>query len=250
MVKMIARPTDADVLSWWLPAPGPLTFVGSTRRYYSCVADVVYVSEDRGRRWVRAGVLPPRDGGFRASCRTLYATSSGLLYAGTSQGIYSSGDGGKTWSSISGNVLARTSVDFVVGDAGGALYVNGMSAELPEGKASYKSLDGGKQWSITEWGERDALAPDVPALVGLVNGKLYASLRRGLFVSSDGARTWLPAGNGIRQASQQEVGPQDVVTAVKADRARVYALTPRQLYKLDTASGVWTALGRKGIPER
>lgn len=241
---------DADVLAWWVPAPGPLAFDASSRKHFSCVSDAVYVSDDRGRRWTRAGLLPQRSDGLRADCRTLHAAPGELLHAGTSTGVRVSADAGKTWSSIDHAALRGAAVDFMAGDDSGAVYLNARSTALPGGKASYKITNAGRRWSAIDWPQPAALDPEVPGLVGFVGGKLYASLRTGLFVSSDGARTWSPSGRGIARGSPGSGVAAEVVTSVQGDRTRLYALTARQVYKFDAASGAWSALGRKGIPER
>lgn len=116
----------------------------------------------------------------------------GTLWVGTAQGLFRSGDQGRTLTPVTlpGAATSREVTAVAVAPASSkAVYV------ATAGEGIFRSEDGGRTWAAANQG-LDAL--DVRGLaLSPTDGRLHAQVRgKGLFRSSNGARTWERVDNG------------------------------------------------------
>jgi photosystem II stability/assembly factor-like uncharacterized protein len=152
------------------------------------VSPPAHAPQDRSHERVAEWVT---DGPWGADVRALAAapTQPGMLYAGTSRGVFRSGDGGREWTETSALPVADTVVTVAV--------TASSSPQILAGTASnglFRSLDGGESW--------DPVAPEmfaqsqgeVAPLVADPNDGLtiYAAVAGMVFKSVDGGEIWNP----------------------------------------------------------
>jgi photosystem II stability/assembly factor-like uncharacterized protein len=121
-------------------------------------------------------------------------THAGVVFAGTTVGVYASSDYGDTWQARSHGLPADDGVDaLALGSfpAGLALFAG------TEAHGVYISLDAGATWQASGNG----LPPGV-AVFGLLDDApgrtLYAALAaRGVYASADGGQTWVARDSGL-----------------------------------------------------
>ncbi len=109
-------------------------------------------------------------------------TAQGIL-AGTSKGLYVSGDEGATWAAASADVLTRQ----IYALAGDPASPSTLWAGTDDGV--YRSADGGAHWA------RVSAAPGGNVHAVLVvsgSGRILAGADSGLYSSTDGGATWPP----------------------------------------------------------
>jgi photosystem II stability/assembly factor-like uncharacterized protein len=197
-----ANPATLYVAAWRLGEPG----------------GGLWISHDGGRTWSVAEGL--RDQSIRAFAQS--PSNPGILYAGTLEGVFRSGDAGASWKLISPpgsreihNVesLAIDPVDPDVVYAG--------TWHLP-----WKTSDGGKSWNNIKRGIIDdsdvfsiIIDPDRPAVV-------YASACSGIYKSRNAGELFKRVEGIPSTARRTRVLMQD-----PANRAVVYAGTTEGLYK-------------------
>jgi len=163
-------------------------------RLYAAGSGGLYRSEDKGEAWTVAGPVPfPY-----LPCMVMDAFDSQILYVGTccgirgsSQGVYKTMDGGRSWSQKQNGFL-RTEEKWVLALAAdpqtpGVLYAGTRGGV-------FKTTDGGESWNrtpLTQSIASLAIDPREPAT-------LYAALSRGgVFRSDDGGGTWRAVAAGI-----------------------------------------------------
>ena len=111
---------------------------------------------------------------------------NGDLFAGTSFGVYASGDGGLHWRSLSTD-LTNPRVQSLVA-SGGILFAG------TQGGGVCRSTDRGQSWRAANSGLTD---PYVQAMV-LSNGVLIAGTQAGgVYVSMNSGSTWEQRSNGL-----------------------------------------------------
>jgi photosystem II stability/assembly factor-like uncharacterized protein len=204
------------------PAHALLVDPSDPDRVYAANAQDVQVTTDGGLSWQ---TLPagPRPGGALALAAD--PAVPGHLLAGTiGAGVYSSTDGGATWTA-SGLGLVNTAVAAVAfDDADTAIFVAGAAGV-------YRTLDGGATWDLTSFGGAKAVAvsgsPSDPHT-------LYAAIFLPPQVARtvDGGATWQTA--SILSASALAVSLDDPAT--------LYAATPQALMKSTDGGVTWTAV--------
>ncbi len=117
-------------------------------------------------------------------------TNSENVYAGTSSGLYTSNDGGATWS-----LGLYRDVQAVAVDPATPTTVYAGTCSDPDGL--YKSTDGGVNWSASNSGLPthcvDSLAVD-PVSTGTIYAGTTGQLSNGVFKSTNGAASWSPSG--------------------------------------------------------
>jgi hypothetical protein len=120
--------------------------------------DIIYISNDEGRTWTKAS---PPSTGERVITLTANKTDSGIVYASTTNGLFSSTNQGKSWQKVHVPLIAEGSI------------VSGLEISH-DGKTAYafvipnqdengfviKSSDGTNTWTKTD---------------GQVNGAKFAS---------------------------------------------------------------------------
>ena len=122
-----------------------------------------------------------------------FATSDpNIAYAGGSDAVFRSEDGGHTWQQVSGGndgwgppgVRAGFPIDFQVDprDAN-RIFANNY------GGGNFLSEDGGRTWQVASAGYTGAQVRDI-AVDPHDPARVYAAARSGIFVSADGGATW------------------------------------------------------------
>jgi hypothetical protein len=176
-----ARPEDR-ILERWVPLPRleggvVLSLLKEGDRLYAGLLDAgVLVSTDGARSWAEAKV-----GLGNRSVRAL-AVAGGRLFAGTDDGVFTSGDGAQKWARTG---LAGSDVRAVAA-AGERLYAAAANRV-------FASADGGQSWAQT--------GPDTWAAVAALaasDAALYAATRGdGVWRSEDAGRSWQSLKSGL-----------------------------------------------------
>jgi photosystem II stability/assembly factor-like uncharacterized protein len=160
--------------------------------------DGVYLSTDGGASWKQT----LRDDNINSV--EFAVGDPAIAYAGSSNAIYRSQDGGQTWQRVSGGedgwgppgVRAGFPIDFQVDPRDpNRLFANEY------GGGNFLSADGGKTWTIASAGYTGAQVRDIAVDRGAA-GRVFAAARSGLFVSFDGGQAW--AGLSYPPASAME----------------------------------------------
>ncbi len=183
--------------------------------------DGVYLSTDGGASWkqtLRDDIIESVE---------FAAVDPAIAYAGSSNAIYRSQDGGQTWLRISGGedgwgppgVRAGFPIDFQVDPRDpNRIFANEY------GGGNFLSVDGGRTWTVASAGYTGAQVRDIVVDPG-VAGRVLAAARSGLFASFDGGQAW--AGLSYPPASAMEWtavavdpgNPQHVLAANNWNRA-------------------------------
>jgi photosystem II stability/assembly factor-like uncharacterized protein/Tol biopolymer transport system component len=163
--------------------------------------------------WTTSG--PP---GGRTDALALDPTTS-TLYAGTPGGVFRSVDGGASWVARS-NGLRDLSVQALAIDPATPTT---LYAGTQFGGGVFKTIDGGASWTSRSI---PASAVLTLAIDPVATATVYAGTNLGLFKSTDGGGTWVPANNGLDTLS--------VVTAIAIDPT-----APSTLYVGKNGGGVF-----------
>ena len=195
----------------WAPASSGLgvhTYIlslqaerGSTTRVYAgTIAGGVYVTNDLGGSWVQGGAMPPST---TPSVYDLVAVQANQVYAavddvgGLASGVWFSGDAGVTWTEVSGDPVAGTTLELSAAEAEmRSLAIDGTSPNTLYGGAIgglFKTTNSGTDWNTSQAGISNT---NVRSYVRSATGTTYAgTFGAGVFWSPDGGQTWNP-GNG------------------------------------------------------
>jgi photosystem II stability/assembly factor-like uncharacterized protein len=214
-------PIDALVMDQQDPR---LLYAGNTY-------DGVYKSEDGGVSWARA-VDGLEESGRAHGVLSLAApaSSSGLLYAGTDgRGVYVSADGGETWAPAGTGLEIGIGAIAVHPEDHQHVYVRAFYDRV------YESNDGGLTWQprwegMSNEEEIISLAIDTfdPSI-------LYAGSEDGLYVTTNGAASWIKVGLEGRTVYCVAVHDQD--------RNLIYAGTTDGLFRSNDGGQSWYAWG-------
>lgn len=188
----------------------------------------IYKSLDSGRTWTRPDFALQAKGSCCSFVSQIAVSpqDSAIVYAGTADGnqtasgLWKSTDGGTTWTS------------FGWGD------ITGLALDPRDPNTVYtvwncclaKTTDGGKTWNdvdagLPQWPVGPVLIdPADPDIVYCVTYN-YPSNRSEVFRSTDAAKTWQPAGSGLR-------GNVNSLALDRQDPSIVYAGTTSGLYVL------------------
>jgi photosystem II stability/assembly factor-like uncharacterized protein len=239
--------------------------------YFGAAAGGVWKTEDAGRTW---NPIFDRESAASIGALAVAPSDSRVIYAGTGQiqarydiasgdGVFRSGDGGKTWTHVGLNAtraVGRILVD--PRDANVVLvaalgHIFGPNKE----RGIFRTQDGGRTWTHAlfvdeETGGADLAAdPENPAVIyaSLWQARNYPWLSyflptagpgSGIYKSSDGGRTWSRVeGGGLPS------GPLGRIGLAAARGGRVWALVdapaPAEgtgaagLYRSDDAGATW-----------
>ena len=124
---------------------------------------------------------------------------TGPIYVESSAGdVYRSPDGGQNWIRMVIDPSGNVPVDFftLIPDAAGTLFVGGANYLAPDTNLLFRSDDHGTSWTKTGLGlptsGQVAELVSTPSNPSIVYAAVYG---RGTFKSTDGGKTWLPAGS-------------------------------------------------------
>lgn len=196
------------------------------RRQYAITPGGGVLRRLRGRRWQPVSGLPQ-------VTHALALAPSGVLFAATEFGIYTSGDGGGTW--LSGNRQVQP-LDEVVALA---VLPDAQQTVLACGFENlWRSEDGGDAWLASSAG---LSGQTIEALAIAGDSTIYAGLTfEGILASSDRGATWGRRNRGLGldvppfTDGAQSFFVDDLATAPQ-DPATVYAILGRDLLHSDLA---------------
>ncbi len=175
----------------------PETIYGS-----SGMGDVIYATQNEGKTWT--GVSPPN--GERTIMLEANQTDSGILYASTTSGLFSSMDQGNNWQKINTSLVGEDAVLTGLGtssDNGKIAYAFVIPSQGEDGYV-IKSTDGAKTWAKTD-GQING-AKYLGKFAFGKNGEVYATVNQetpngiasSVYSSNDEGKTWLLEGTNKR----------------------------------------------------
>jgi photosystem II stability/assembly factor-like uncharacterized protein len=236
-------------------APGTI-FAGTDRQLYK--------SADGGAFWQvsSSGMEPPilpnsepqaAGLGLGITALAVHPADSARVYAGTTQGLFVSRDGGASWRSVPELIqlkgwpayptVTQIAIDPTVPDT---VYVAvrlsiGSSAQLE----IFKSTDGGKRWSIPSRGGAGMRSPIGVAFDFDAPDILYGAAASGLWRSNDGGVRWTPI--GLFDSSVLEVallaGRPQAMAALTSPYVR--STRPSALQLSTDGGQTWTEVGEQ-----
>jgi photosystem II stability/assembly factor-like uncharacterized protein len=170
--------------------------------------------------------------------------TAGVVYAGTSNGVYKTTDYGQTWRAISSGLPS--------GDTIAVLTFAAQTHTLLAGTVQhgvYASADGGA-WSASNSG-LPAKAVNVNALLADPDaGIVYLAMDQvGLFASTDDGQHWQRSGQGIPSAANPLSLAELPTKGLNSGGPTLYAGTSRGLFASKDGGSTWTALATQTIPE-
>lgn len=209
---------DSDVMTLTLDR-------GNPRIVYATACSGIYRSTDAAGRWTKIRGIPSSSRRTRAFAQS--PDEPGTLYAGTTQGLWISRDGGVTWQ-------LATAKDLVVNSIGvlpGGIVVLGC-----EGIGVLRSVDGGRSFSASNDGfserfvSRIVFDPDLDRLiVGIWGDRSHG----GVFWAKSPPESWKKLGPGLE-------GREVISLAALGDR--IMAGTDDGVFLFEASSQGWTRL--------
>ncbi|HKV86285.1 MAG TPA: hypothetical protein VJN88_17165 [Ktedonobacterales bacterium] len=171
--------------------------------------------------------------------------TAGVVYAGTSDGVYKTSDFGQTWRAIGSGLPS--------GDTIGVLAFAARTHTLLAGTVQhgvYSSADGGAIWTASNAG-LPAKAVNVNALLSDPNaGVVYLAMDQvGLFSSTDDGQRWQRSGQGIPSAANTLSLTELLTKGVNSAGPTLYAGTSRGLFTSTDGGAHWTSLAAQAIGE-
>ena len=151
----------------------------------------VHSYKERTPGWTRLRQgLRDHEGLVENFIRVLAVDKEQGVYAGTFDGgVFRSGDGGKTWLSIS-RALPNDSIR--------GLISNDRGVYVATGRGIFKSVDKGRQWMPLNKGLSNL---SIQVLIEGEKGGFYAGTSSGVFRSDDDGLTWTAVSQGLEGAS-------------------------------------------------
>ena len=161
---------------------------------YAAETSSVFKTTNSGRSW-RPTSMPTAS---TTIALALHPRNSRVVYAGTDNAVYKSGDAGASWRKVK---TARRVYAIVLDPKQPATVYAGS------GGGVFKSIDAGRSWKARNVALFPNETPDGHSLAEgfvsaiVVNSRhpqaLYLGCYRGVFKSTDGARTWRPVSPGF-----------------------------------------------------
>jgi len=207
----------------------------------------VFKSTNGGTSW-RTTSLSNVDG-VRTVALALHPRNPRVIYAATDDGVYKSGDAGATWRRV--KTAPRVSALVIDPQRPATVYAG-------SGAGVFKSTDAGRTWKAMSRGLfprgsaslNERLEGFVSAMV--VDAQrpqtLFLGSERGVFRSTDGARTWRPANEGLtggRGAGALWYYVGSLAIDPSAPNT-LYTVVSDGLFKTVDGGRHWTAIGPPG----
>ena len=198
---------------------------------------LLFTNDGRVMYGQHAGIQISSDGGKTWSTASGQGDAMGLgvapknlIYLAGHDVFQKSFDGGKTWTNPGFGNLPGTDIHgFAVSQANDWLYAN------IAGKGLYRSTDGGQAWQAVSTATGGAMAL---AVGSGTPPALFAATMEGLISSSDGGASWAALPN-----SSSLVG---MALAVNQKTNTIYASSSTGVVRSDDTGETWTELGGPG----
>lgn len=153
-------------------------------------------STNGGKKWEPAGA------GITGDVTLLRPAAPGIVYAvAGKEGVYRTGDGGKSWSRVRGGEIKDLAIDPTKPER--------LFVATKEGL--YRSTDSGATWTSVSKALKEQ---DVEAVVVSSSGKVFLGSFEGVLVSTDGGDKWTAMNDGLLNTD---------VRALAIGGARLYA---------------------------
>lgn len=162
--------------------PRNFAFIGTNEIYASMWLDGIIKSTDNGDTWTLLEDIP----GTLAAV-SIYATSSGSLFASTyeDEGIFESTDGGESWSEITDDIIDESALSFFESQSGDVFAMTRAGGVQKRAGNSWESKNSGMIGTYLNRFGSD------------YEGRLYACMASGLFISEDGGTSFFPSVQGL-----------------------------------------------------
>lgn len=209
---------------------------------YAATDEGVFKSQNGAGSWRKTSMPPGVEGRDWAVSLALHPRNPQVIYAGTDDRVYRSGDAGASWRKVK---TARRVYAIVLDPKQPATVYAGS------GGGVFKSTDAGRSWKARNVGLFPNETPDGHSLAEgfvsaiVVNSRhpqtLYLGCQRGVWKSTDGARTW----RRIRSA-----GLGGLVSSLAIDPERPQTLYAENkvpgLFKTTNGGRRWSRIGPPG----
>ena len=208
-------------------------FAGTAQGY-------IFISNDGGGTWTESAVSP--SGNISIEGIASDNLAPGTIYAGTSQGIFKSSDGGITWAGINngvpfdvnGNADVK-SIAVAPAGSGDAVYV------ALNGTGLLSSEDGGLSWSGLNTTGFDSTSVTSMAFDPGSPGTIYAGTYfEGVGKSTDGGASWAPAITGMKNVPAKSL-------AIDPFDPSIMYLGALKCFKSKDGGNSWNAVS--GLPD-
>ena len=196
---------------------------------YGTAAGAIFRTTDRGTTWTTARHGLDAD---RIISLDSFQKSSGLVYAGTMNGVIRSADFGITWNPADAK-LPRVLVSVALPRS-----VNNPTIYLfGEGLGVLASSDSAASWSSAQDGLGGSTVSRI--VTDRSGDRVYAAVGTTILRRDAASGSWVPAGSGL-------TGGRVQAFALDADStASMYAATPAGVYRTTDGGGSWRATPRR-----
>ena len=166
-----------------------------------------------------------------ATVNTIFATTSGDIYAGTPTSLYKLSDDQRAWRLVNAETETSRSVqEWLIG--GGQMVEHNDTLYVATGTEVLASTDSGSTWNSL------GIHPKgVPAGLVVTDAGFYLALAQGVYHSQDKGSSWVPLKNGLDTKR---------IHALAAVENTVFAGTDNGLYRL--RADIWESVSIR--PER
>ena len=238
---------DVDVVQVAVDPSNPNVVYAGTR-----CSRGVYRTDDGGASWAFLSQGPR----WAAHYTMRIATAAGsIVWLTGADGLEGSNDGGQTWP-LAADELERHFHGIAISPHDSRLIFAGTAGDAPPGTTYYpgarilRSTDGGRSWDEVGSGfpsGADTNIHDIifdpfdPKVVYVATTSHEASITVGIYKSTDGGETWMPANNGLAE----DLGSMDVheIVASPTTPGLLYAGTRAGVYRSTDGGGSWASTG-------
>jgi photosystem II stability/assembly factor-like uncharacterized protein len=196
---------------------------------YASACSGIYKSEDAGSLFHKVQGIPSSARRTRVLMQD--PNDLNVVFAGTTEGLFRSNDAGKTWTRTTGPEIIVNDVSIDKTDSKHVLIATNRGGVLSseDGGDTFHSSNAGFSARQITAIQRDRDQGGT-VMVGVVNDKQWG----GVFVSTDGALSWLQRSEGLQG--------RDVFALGQAPDGTFLAGTAHGLFRFDNASQAWAKI--------